>query len=74
VSAKPLCQKNGADAFSLLHLTRLWRYRSLWTYVSQCRVPPDALALILQGFGLSTFQTILYNMIPGGIGIVSNIL
>ncbi|RSH85337.1 hypothetical protein EHS25_004733 [Saitozyma podzolica] len=30
--------------------------------------------LILQGFGLSTFQTILYNMIPGGIGIVSNIL
>nr|XP_019050758.1 hypothetical protein I302_01200 [Kwoniella bestiolae CBS 10118]OCF29688.1 hypothetical protein I302_01200 [Kwoniella bestiolae CBS 10118] len=30
--------------------------------------------LILQGFGLSTFQTILYNMIPGAIGIVSNIL
>jgi hypothetical protein len=31
-------------------------------------------ALILQGFGLSTFDTILYNMIPGAIGIVSNIL
>ncbi|RSH80114.1 hypothetical protein EHS25_007316 [Saitozyma podzolica] len=30
--------------------------------------------LILQGFGLSTFDTILYNMIPGAIGIVSNIL
>ncbi|WRT66019.1 uncharacterized protein IL334_002970 [Kwoniella shivajii] len=30
--------------------------------------------LILQGFGLTTFQTILYNMIPGAIGIVSNIL
>jgi len=30
--------------------------------------------LILKGFGLSTFQTILYNMIPGGIAIVTNIL
>ncbi|WWC88220.1 uncharacterized protein L201_003125 [Kwoniella dendrophila CBS 6074] len=30
--------------------------------------------LILQGFGLTTFQTILYNMIPGAIGIASNIL
>ncbi|WOO82425.1 putative transporter [Vanrija pseudolonga] len=29
--------------------------------------------LILKGFGLSTFDTILYNMIPGGISIVSNI-
>lgn len=31
-------------------------------------------ALILQGFGLGQFQTILYNMIPGAISIVSNIL
>jgi hypothetical protein len=30
--------------------------------------------LILQGFGLNQFQTILYNMIPGAIGIVSNIM
>ncbi|ORY27751.1 major facilitator superfamily domain-containing protein [Naematelia encephala] len=30
--------------------------------------------LILQGFGLNQFQTILYNMIPGGIGIAVNIL
>ncbi|WWD17737.1 hypothetical protein CI109_102178 [Kwoniella shandongensis] len=30
--------------------------------------------LILQGFGLSSFQTILYNMIPGAIAIVSNML
>ncbi|KAK8866061.1 hypothetical protein IAR55_001212 [Kwoniella newhampshirensis] len=30
--------------------------------------------LILQGFGLSSFQTILYNMIPGAITIVSNVL
>ena len=30
--------------------------------------------LILKGFGLSTFHTILYNMIPGAIGIVSNLL
>jgi len=30
--------------------------------------------LILQGFGLSQFQTILYNMIPGGISIVCNII
>ncbi|ORY33755.1 allantoate permease [Naematelia encephala] len=29
--------------------------------------------LILKGFGLSSFQTILYNMIPGAISIVSNI-
>ena len=27
--------------------------------------------LILKGFGLSPFQTILYNMIPGAIGIVT---
>jgi hypothetical protein len=31
-------------------------------------------ALILQGFGLNQFQTILYNMIPGAISIVVNIL
>lgn len=31
-------------------------------------------ALILRGFGLSKFRTILYNMIPGGISIVSNIV
>lgn len=30
--------------------------------------------LILRGFGLSTFQTILYNMIPGAIGIASNLM
>ncbi len=30
--------------------------------------------LILQGFGLSTLQTILYNMIPGAITIVSNLI
>lgn len=33
-----------------------------------------SLALILAGFGLDQFQTILYNMIPGAIGIVSNII
>lgn len=32
------------------------------------------LALILRGFGLGQFQTILYNMIPGAISIVCNIL
>lgn len=31
-------------------------------------------ALILKGFGLDTFKTVLYNMIPGGISIVSNLL
>jgi predicted MFS family arabinose efflux permease len=30
--------------------------------------------LILQGFGLGPFQTILYNMIPGAIAIVANII
>ena len=30
--------------------------------------------LILKGFGLSTFKTILYNMIPGAISIVTNIV
>jgi hypothetical protein len=34
----------------------------------------DESALILQGFGLGQFQTILYNMIPGAISIVVNIL
>jgi hypothetical protein len=39
-------------------------------------LPPitDIVALILKGFGLTQFQTILYNMIPGAISIVSNIL
>lgn len=31
-------------------------------------------ALVLAGFGLDQFQTILYNMIPGAIGIVANII
>ncbi|WVQ82643.1 hypothetical protein IAT38_004775 [Cryptococcus sp. DSM 104549] len=30
--------------------------------------------MLLKGFGLSSFQTILYNMIPGAIAIVSNLL
>lgn len=30
--------------------------------------------LILSGFGLDPFQTILYNMIPGAIGIVANLM
>lgn len=30
--------------------------------------------LVLQGFGLNNYQTILYNMIPGAIGIVANLM
>lgn len=30
--------------------------------------------LILKGFGLTSFQTILYNMIPGGIQIAANLI
>ena len=30
--------------------------------------------LVLSGFGLDNYQTILYNMIPGAIGIVANLM
>lgn len=30
--------------------------------------------LVLAGFGLNNYQTILYNMIPGAIGIVANLM
>jgi hypothetical protein len=30
--------------------------------------------IVLSGFGLDPFQTILYNMIPGAIGIIANLM
>lgn len=30
--------------------------------------------VVLQGFGLDNFTTMLYNMIPGAIGIVANLM
>jgi hypothetical protein len=30
--------------------------------------------IVLSGFGLDPYQTILYNMIPGAIGIVANLM
>ena len=30
--------------------------------------------VVLQGFGLDNYTTMLYNMIPGAIGIVANLM
>jgi len=64
-----------AQVFECLTDPKQWAYAIMVFCVSLVSGGISAFGpLVLAGFGLNNYQTILYNMIPGAIGIVANLM